>query len=153
MANELTFSTSLQFSKGNIAAQNLQIQNVRGDAGEDFVRESQTITTAAGGTAINLGPVTAPGAFAIKNNDATNYVEILPAVSGTPMLKILPGEVAQGRFTSTVTAPAVKANTASVDIEYLIVQDEIGGGGLSWSSLTDGQWSGMTDGQWAALEN
>ena len=123
MANELTFSTSLQFSKGNIAAQSLQIQTVRGDvAGKDFVRASQTMTTATGGTAINLGPVTAPGAFAVKNNDATNYVEILPAVSGTPMLKILPGEVAQGRFTSTVTAPAVKANTASVDIEYLIVQ-------------------------------
>jgi hypothetical protein len=125
MANELTFSTSLQFSKGNIAAQNLQIQNVRGDvAGKDFMRASQTMTTATGGVAINLGAVTAPGAFAIKNNDPVggNYVEVLPAVSGTPMLKILPGETAQGRFTSTVTAPAVKANTASVDIEYLIVQ-------------------------------
>jgi hypothetical protein len=125
MANELTFSASLQFSKGNIAAQSLQIQNVRGDvAGKDFMRASQTMTTATGGVAINLGAVTAPGAFAIKNNDPTggNYVEVLPAVSGTPMLKILPGETAQGRFTSTVTAPAVKANTASVDIEYLIVQ-------------------------------
>lgn len=125
MANEITLSSSLQFAKGNIAAQSLQVQTVRADvAGKDFARESQTITTAAGGTAISLGAVAAPGVFSIKNNDTLggNYVEILPAVSGTPLLRILPGETAQGRFSATVTAPAAIAHTASVDIEFLIVQ-------------------------------
>lgn len=83
-----------------------------------YTRNTQLIPTSA--TAMVLSNVTIPSAFAIKNLDATNYVDIISNTTGTTFLHILPGNTAMGYFPSTITAPAAKANTASVLIEYII---------------------------------
>jgi hypothetical protein len=123
MANEITASGSLSAAKGNFAAEALAVSTLRATlAGTRFLKEPQTIPTTAGGTAIKLGDLASIGWFFIKNLDPTNYVEILNAVSGAVFLKLAPGEFAMGRFASAVTAPAALANTASVQIEVLILE-------------------------------
>lgn len=124
MSQEATISALLQFAKGNILTKSLQVSSIKADVtGNDFVQGSQTIPTTAGGTAINLGTLSGTlGLFAIKNNDATNYVDIMSAVSGTAFLRIKPGECFVGRLPPGITAPAALANTASVSIEYLLLE-------------------------------
>lgn len=126
MASELTVNASLAFAKGNVASNALALSsnthyNVTGTRYEEGVF---TVPTTAGGTAIPVGPMSGTlGWFFFKNNDATNYVEILVAVSGAVVLKLKPGEIAMGRFAGAVTAPAALANTATVQLQYLIVED------------------------------
>lgn len=62
------------------------------------------------------------GRFAIKNLDGTNNVSLLPAVAGTPFITLLPGEMAQGRFDPSVTAPAVQSSAGTVLMEYIVCE-------------------------------
>jgi hypothetical protein len=80
--------------------------------------QSVTVTAAA----IDIAALTgaALGRFAIKNLDGTNSLSVLPAVAGTAFLTLLPGEMAQGRFDVSVTAPAVKSSAATVLMEYIV---------------------------------
>jgi hypothetical protein len=82
--------------------------------------QSVTVTAAA----IDIGALTgsALGRFAIKNLDGTNSLTILPAVAGAAFITLLPGEMAQGRFDATVTAPAVKSSAATVLMEYIVCE-------------------------------
>jgi hypothetical protein len=79
-------------------------------------------TTAA---VINIGAVAGGtlGRFAIKNLDGANNLSVLPAVAGTAFITLLPGEMCQGRFDTTVTAPAVLASAAGVLMEYIVCAD------------------------------
>jgi hypothetical protein len=82
----------------------------------------QTVTTTA--AVIDIGALTGSvlGRFAIKNLDGTNNLSILPAVAGTAFVTLLPGEMAQGRFDGTVTAPAVKSSAATLLMEYIVCE-------------------------------
>jgi hypothetical protein len=73
----------------------------------------QIVTTTA--AVINIGAVSggALGRFAIKNLDGANDLSVLPALAGPAFLTLLPGEMAQGRFDASVTAPAVKTSAAA----------------------------------------
>lgn len=120
MAQEITATASLAYSKGSIASVSMAKSGSRFDvSGSNYERGTQTITTSSP-QAIGLGSVGTPGWFYIQNNDATNYVTIFDATSGNAFLKLKPGEFAVGRFAAT--APAAQANTASVAIEYMIVE-------------------------------
>ena len=122
MASELTVAATLQFAKGNVVSHGFAKANLHFDVtGSKYVRAVQNIGTDA--EAIGLGEITAPGWFYIFNLDSANYVEILAAIAGDEFLKIEAGEVAMGRFAASVTAPAAKANTSALNIEYLIVED------------------------------
>ena len=125
MANELTISASLAFAKGNVASVARQI--VAGTrytvTGTDYKIGTQQVPTTAGGTAIDVSGLSGLGWFFLRNLDATNYIEVLNAVSGTVFLTLKAGEVAMGRFGASVTAPAALANTATVALEYMIVED------------------------------
>jgi len=81
-----------------------------------------TVPVLAGGTAIPVSLLGTLGLCIIKNNDTTNFVTILNAVSGTQILKIPAGEVFIGRLDPAIVAPAALANTASADIEFLILE-------------------------------
>jgi hypothetical protein len=80
----------------------------------------QSVTTSA--AAIDIGALGAGalGRFAVKNLDGTNNLTVLSAIAGTAFLTLLPGEMAQGRFASAVTAPAVSASAGTVLMEYVI---------------------------------
>ena len=86
--------------------------------GDTYAQNLQSIATTAGGVAINLGGV-AVRWLAIINRDATNYVDILTAVSGTAFARLKPGEGMLLPLNSGITAPAGQANTAAVEIEIL----------------------------------
>lgn len=88
-----------------------------------YTNGTMSVPTTAGGTAIPKGGIGTLGWAIVKNNDATNFVELMTAVSGTVFAKLKPGEVAMFRFPGTVTAPAALANTGAVKIEYLFLED------------------------------
>ena len=121
MANEATVSAYLSFVKGTVDTKMSRQAIQFTVAGTNYIQESMTVPTTAGGTAIPLGSVGTPGFYFIKNNDATNFVTILSGVGGTALLKLKAGEFTVGRF--SVATPAALANTLSVQIEYLIVED------------------------------
>lgn len=119
MSAEIQAAARLSFAKGNL--KNLMDLALTSFdmTGVPYERRSFSVPTSA--TAIPLGDVTTPGWFAIKNLDATNYVEIMTASGGSVCLKLKAGEFALFRF--GVAAPALKANTAIVLVDYLLLQD------------------------------
>lgn len=120
MANELTVTGTLAYAKGSISSVSMTKSGSRFDvSGTNYERGTQTVTTSSP-QALGLGAVGTPGWFFIQNNDATNYVSIYDATGGNAFLKLKPGEFAVGRFAAA--APAAQANTASVAIEYMIVE-------------------------------
>lgn len=63
------------------------------------------------------------GRFAIHNLDGTNNLILLTQVTtGIATQQLLPGEQAQGRYGTGVTAPAVQASASTVLYEYLICE-------------------------------
>ena len=121
MANELTVTAALNYAKGNIATVSMGKSGKQFNVtGSNYERGTQVVTTSSP-QAISLGAVGTAGWFYIQNNDATNYVTIFDATSGNAFLKLMPGEFALGRFAAT--APAAQANTASVVIEYMVVEN------------------------------
>lgn len=123
MANEITISGSLAVAKGNVASEALTVSGLKATlTAEDFIKATQSIPTTAGGTAINLGGLSNVGWVLIKNNDNTNYVDIMTAVSGTAFARLKPGEFCLLRLTPAITAPAALANTAAVMIEILLIE-------------------------------
>lgn len=122
MANSVSGSVSLNLTLGTSSASSSGRRlagSISADvSGSNFIRGTQSIPTSA--TAIGLGALGSLGAYAISNLDATHYVDILSSTTGTTFAHILPGNTHVGYFPSTVTAPAAKANTAAVIIDYLI---------------------------------
>jgi hypothetical protein len=121
MANELTISTSMTFSKGG-ATQSMSKNGLQVTvSGTKYVKGSQSIATTE--TAIKLGDLASLGFCMIRNTDATNFVSIRAGTGTGNFLKILPGET-QGpfRFGSGATAPYAIADTAAVILEYMIVE-------------------------------
>jgi hypothetical protein len=89
-------------------------------SGATSTKSFPTIPTSSGGTALNFGGIT-PGLIYVRNLDPTNYVQIMTAVSGTVILKLMPGEAQLLRFDPGITAPAAIAHTAPVQIELFAV--------------------------------
>jgi hypothetical protein len=119
MANEITTTVSLRFSKGGASAS--VNETARADmAGSDFLNQVQTIGTTA--EAVSFGNITGPPGFvAIKNLDAANFVEF-GGDSGLTVFKLIlmPGK-------TMLASPASgtlfgKADTAAVDIQVLAIE-------------------------------
>jgi hypothetical protein len=123
MANEITISASLAFSKGGVGS-SLSDSALQFDvSGTDYVQGTQNIGFAAD-EALGLGDAGAgitPGYCYIKNTDATNYVEVFGATGETATIKIKAGEVALFRLSAA--APTLQADTGSVMIDYLLIED------------------------------
>ena len=118
MANELTVSCSLRFSKSGREASKayggIQL-TVTGDAWV-FAVQNIAITEEA----IGLGDVGTPGFMIAKNLDSTNYLSLRPGTGTANAVKMKAGEPCLFRIS---TAPWAIANTAACDLEYLIIED------------------------------
>lgn len=122
MANEINITINLAVNKGKVS-QNPSVNFKATFTGTNYVQRTMSIPTTAGGTALDVTGLTNLGVGYFKNNDATNYVEILSAVStGTALVRLLPGEGAIFRFAGAITAPAALANTSAVQLEYMILE-------------------------------
>ena len=120
MANEITISTSLAFSKGGVGS-SLSDTSLQFDvSGTDYFQGSQQvpITTSA---ALNKGSITTCGYCYMKNTDSTNFVTVEGTDGDTATIKLKAGEVALFRFNSST--PHVVADTAICQIDYLLIED------------------------------
>lgn len=120
MADELTLSLKFTFEK-NGYKDSRSISDSVTVTGNATCGGVQTIGTTH--EAIGKGDIGTCGFMRVMNIDSTNYVELGVEVAATfyPFVKLKPGESSVFRLgTST---PYAKANTASVRIDYLIVED------------------------------
>ncbi len=117
MANELTLNLALSFVKSAISTTMTSGTVKFTVSGVDYVRETWTVPTSI--TAIPLGGVATPGYCMITNKDATNYVDIYDSTGGNACIRLLPGEWAVFRFKTT--APAAKSNTATCQVEFILI--------------------------------
>lgn len=124
--NEITSSASLSYTN---AAKGIATTALSSPptfftiTGYNVVNSTMNVPTTAGGTAIPLGSVGTLGWSYFKNIDATNYVDIMTATSGTAYVRLLPHEFAMFRFTPAITAPAALAHTSSVLMQYMIIEN------------------------------
>ncbi len=89
-------------------------------AGTDWEVRPYTATTSW--TSLPLGSLASFDLVAVKNTDATNYVEIATATDGTGIF----GKLTPGRFCFIACNPSatysVKANTASCVLQFAAVE-------------------------------
>ena len=119
MANEVTISVSLAFSKGGVT-DSLSFQDLQFDvSGTKMIHHVQSVTT--GVMAIDKGNITTPGWIIGINRDDTNYVDIIGVTAETATVKIEAGEPFMFRLSGT--APEFQANTSACTVEYLLIED------------------------------
>ena len=90
--------------------------------GTHFIENTQDCT-AGSWEAINMGDIATLGYLAVKNLDATNYIEIATANDGTGILtKVLAGKSMPPIAAQPGATYYVRANTALVKIRYLAIE-------------------------------
>lgn len=123
MANTITPTLSATPTGGTTVARTASVTFTINDTDQRYQSGIQTVGTSE--EAVNLGDLSGVtlGYAWFKNLDATNFVQIKTATSGTLMVKLKPGEAASFRFGSGITAPYIIADTASCRVEYVIFAD------------------------------
>lgn len=123
MANEITLNLDIRFQKGSsdirlIAADGLNIDVT----GSRFIHNRQSIGTTQESLAI--GETTPNGGYIVLiNRDSTNFVDFAEgAGSAVYTVRLKPGDVACFRLGPSATAPEAKADTAAVELEYLLIE-------------------------------
>ena len=121
MANELSITSAGTFTKN---AQSIAFPGVTSllisVAGGNGVLDVMTVNNAD--TTIPLGGLTSPfGWAAFKNLDAVNAISIRVAAAGTKIIRLLPGECAQLRLDSGITAPVAIADAGTPLMAYAIL--------------------------------
>lgn len=121
MASELQYSVNFKCQNGSYLE---NFNKVTQTANQNALGASAgiaTVTTTA--STINVGSVTTLGYLLLQNLDATNYLTF-GVLSGSyiPVGKLKPGEVAMLRLQPGITFQW-QANTASVECQYLLLQD------------------------------
>ena len=122
MSNEITINLEMSLINGALKqpANRIKLNVDQTTAG----RFGHTQNIAAGAhEALDMGELTTAGYAQFTNLDSTNYVEIGIDDTGTfePLVKLKAGEAAILRLTTN--APYARANTAAVDLDYLIFED------------------------------
>jgi hypothetical protein len=122
VADEITYSAAVAYSKSGRTASRACYGESITVSGGDYVMSTQVIGTSSS-EAIAKGEITTPGVFFVENRDATNYIEIDAGsfTSGNGTVKVKAGEHAFFRFAATT--PHALANTGSVEIAYLLIED------------------------------
>lgn len=120
MANEITYSALLGFTKAGVSASKGTPNLTMTMTGVNYEEGTMQVPTTAGGTAIPKGSVGTIGKMWVKNKDVTNFLTILNATSGSALIKVLPGS--EETFYCAAAAPAALADTAIVEMDYLMIE-------------------------------
>jgi hypothetical protein len=119
VSDELTLSIKATLANGiefpDLASRQISI-DVSGDR---FTLQRQEIGTSE--EALNLGDIATGGYFIAVNRDTTNYVELRSGTGAVDFIRLNAGEVCCFRISADATAPYAIANTAAVELEYLLV--------------------------------
>ena len=121
MANELTLTGSLSYADADGMVDSIALLAFKASiAAKKMIHNRITVLITE--VAIPLGSVVNLGWALFKNLDPTNYIELRVATGGIKDIRIPPlTSVGPYYFGSGVTAPFAIANSASCDMEYLIV--------------------------------
>ena len=120
MANELTYQFQSLLSNGGLTDSYASSSQSADQTSALLIRNVQNIGTSD--EALALGDVATPGFAVFKNLDDTNFVEIGVGTGPfVPFLKLKPGEQCMCRLGTT--APRAQADTAAVDLFYIIYSD------------------------------
>src|SRR5947207_780380 len=113
---DITVSMTLRYAK-NKASASLSGGFGASQAGDKYEAGVQSIGTTE--ESLQKGDVGTIGWLAIRNMDATNYVEF-GSTTGVYSITLLPGEAVCTRWNHTGVFS--KANTAAVEVEYLAIE-------------------------------
>lgn len=120
MSNSLTINASLTYL-GNSISLSETVNNLSVLVTGNGLNSLSQFTATTSAVAIPLGSSTSAGGWIfIQNLDPTNYVTVLTGTAGTTFARLLPGEFCILRLDSSVTAPAVKANTVSCIVKLCL---------------------------------
>lgn len=122
MANELTVSVAMRFEKSSVIADIAYGSLQFTVSGSRYIEHVQNVGTSEEALRLPESGATL-GWCLLFNMDATNYVEVYTATSGTAFAKLKAGEPAVFRFGSGVTAPFIKANSSACNVRVLIIED------------------------------
>lgn len=113
MANELTISASLSFTKSGVALTHTE-SGLRFDVADtNYLKTIQAVGTSE--EAMLLPADVGTGGYVLlKNLDTTNYITVRPATGAADLIKLKAGDVALFRLVAA--APFVLANTSSCDL-------------------------------------
>ena len=121
MANEITVSAQLSATKGTLSVKPVQPNFQATMTGSGVYAGGSVSIGTATHEAIPLGDVSTARWSRFKNLDATNFVQVGTDASGTfvPFVKLLAGEACV--VPMATSAPYAQADTAAVNLEYLIL--------------------------------
>jgi hypothetical protein len=119
MANELTISQALSYSKSNDTNKALSFSDNVDVSGSLRHGGVQTIGTSE--ESLVLGDVSSVGWVTVKNLDDTNFVQIAALPSENFTIRLKAGEACM--FRAAGNAIYAKADTASVKIAYEVFSD------------------------------
>ena len=122
MANEITVSASLSFTKDGVTQTEALAATTFTFTGTLYHKIRQLISSAAE-EALQLGAVPAGGLMLIKNLDSANPVAIRQATGLTDLIRINAGEVALFRLHGDSPAPFAQATGADVNIDMFRLED------------------------------
>lgn len=116
MANEITISASIRYSKAKASAGLATTYNAD-QTGDKYEAGVQTVGTSEEN--LVKGDVGTIGWVALRNMDATNFVEFGAATGELPV-KLLAGKGTVIPWNATVCI--AKANTGACLVEYLLIE-------------------------------
>lgn len=121
MANEIKYQLSLTATKGFMSVANQTAILSADMTGDPVASGVQSIGTTA--VAIGIGGVTTAGFSFFRNLSTTNFVEIGTGTGGSfvSFAKLKAGESAIIRLGTN--APTARANTAAINLQYVILSD------------------------------
>jgi hypothetical protein len=120
MSNEITYQFQLLLNNAKLKDSYASGSVAANQTTPALVRNVQTISNVAPAQALDLGSVVTPGFAAFQNLSSTNFVDIGAYVGGTfyPFMRLKAGE--QGMLRLSTNVPYALADTAPVDLFYII---------------------------------
>ena len=119
MANEISLSTSLSSTMSGLTVSGSGSLAIT-QSGAPMLAAIQIVGTTT--EAIAIGDITDIGYLFLKNNDATNFVEIStisPVVTGTSLITLKAGESCA--FPTRLETIYAKADTASCNVQVVAI--------------------------------
>jgi hypothetical protein len=120
MANEIALRVQVAVAKAGWAAALDTLALSLAMAGTKGFENQQTVGITE--EALLLGDVGAANTLLVgRNLDATNFITIKPATGGVALTEVRAGQPVVIRFTSTIAAPFVQADTAPCEFQYVLI--------------------------------
>lgn len=129
MALENTLDASLEYDDGLVSDSMSVASRTVTSAGKRKTHLIQNVGFAAE-EAVQLGELTAPGAFMLRNLDPTNYINVLTGTGGVIFAKLRPDANGDGKggfvlidcLGSGAQTPFVQAAVAACRVEVMTVE-------------------------------